>query len=295
VHIPQYLAGRALMRSRGPHVDETHVIGAVALQGALADPRTPSLVWIATTIGGERRAAHWAASPPRWISHRATLPVLERLERSVLRRSRRVMVHSPYTADLVVRAGVKASRVEVVPIPIDTDQYAPADGDEGREGVLFVGRALDPRKGCERLMALLDVSEATHFAGVDIVSTGSAPPWAVRSDVRWRGRVEDLPSAYRRAQVLALPSRQEGFGIVAFEALASGTPVVAYRCGGPDQLLRESGGGIVVENADEFRRAIERLLGDCDLREELGVAGRSWVDANLSAKQFLANPDIFRV
>jgi len=144
-------------------------------------------------------------------------------------------------------------------------------------------------------MDLLNASSEVRSSGVDVVSSGAPPPWAVRPDLRWRGRTDDLPGVYRQAQVMVLPSRQEGFGIVAFEALACGTPVVAYRCGGPDRFLEASGGGIVVDSAEEFRRAVERLLSDSDLREELGVAGREWVDTNLSAKQFLANSDIFRI
>jgi glycosyltransferase involved in cell wall biosynthesis len=132
--------------------------------------------------------------------------------------------------------------------------------------------------------------------GLDVVSTGpklSNLPAEVDGAVRWRGRVEDVAHWYRQAKVLLLPSIQEGLGIVAFEALACGTPVIAWRCGGPDRFLEESGGGMIVDDAETFKVAVELLLADHARRTEMGIAGRRWVESHMAAEQFLAAHDLF--
>jgi glycosyltransferase involved in cell wall biosynthesis len=98
---------------------------------------------------------------------------------------------------------------------------------------------------------------------------------------------------YQSAALLVLPSIQEGLGIVAFEALACGTPVVAYRCGGPDRLLVESGAAILVDDGQAFRTAVEELLVDESARAEMGSAGRRYVAAKFSARDFLADKSLF--
>jgi glycosyltransferase involved in cell wall biosynthesis len=198
---------------------------------------------------------------------------------------------SPHTADLIVRQGlVPANRVEVRTVPIDTDVFAPPEKNPGRTGLLFVGRAHDPRKGFSRIAALLEASPKARAAGVDVVSLVAPEP---TDGVRWRGRVEDLPAIYGKAAFLVLPSIQEGLGIIAFEALACGTPVVAYRCGGPDRLLAESGAAILVEDDRAFRSAVERLLADDLARAEMGAAGRRYIVEKFSAQDFLADKSLF--
>ncbi len=60
-----------------------------------------------------------------------------------------------------------------------------------------------------------------------------------------RAEPEDVAAAMRRSAVLVVPGRRESFSAVAIEALASGTPVVATRCGGPEEILTEELGRLV--------------------------------------------------
>lgn len=291
LHLPQYVAGRRML-GRVP-VSETHVVGAVALHGASAPPDTPTLVWCATAIGDERRAVISRHRLPRRTLHRATLPALERLEKAVVRKATRVIAMSPHTARCLLQLGVPAARLTIEPVPIDTTTFRP--GDNKRRGVLFVGRAHDPRKGFERVVDLLR-SAVVRRHGVTVVSPG--PPVmlqpSLRDSVRWLDRVSDIAKLYRSAELLVLPSHQEGLGIVAFEALASGTPVVSFECGGPDDFLRESGGAIVASTETELVDGVHRVLADEKLRDNMSRDGRKWVEKHMSAQRFLASPNLFR-
>jgi glycosyltransferase involved in cell wall biosynthesis len=81
---------------------------------------------------------------------------------------------------------------------------------------------------------------------------------------------------FERAAVVACPSRREGYGVVAREAMAYGRPVVASAVGGLVDAVEDEISGLLVPPGDAgaLRAAIERLLGDPELRRRLGAAAR---------------------
>lgn len=90
------------------------------------------------------------------------------------------------------------------------------------------------------------------------------------------GRVphRKLLSLMRDADFLVLPSREEGFGLTACEAMAMGTPVLASRVGGVPELVRHAREGLLVEakEPEALARAAARLWADAPLRRRLGAA-----------------------
>ena len=83
-------------------------------------------------------------------------------------------------------------------------------------------------------------------------------------------------SLYERAAVVVCPSHREGYGVVCAEAMAHGRPVVASAVGGLSDLVVDGETGLLVPPGDvaALRSALERLLGDPELRERLGRAAR---------------------
>ena len=133
--------------------------------------------------------------------------------------------------------------------------------------VLYAGR-LSEEKG------VLELLEATE--GLPRVIVGDGP---------LRDRVPDAvgfvpPSAlgayYERAAVVVCPSRREGYGVAAREAMAYGRPVVASAVGGLLDAVEDGVTGLHVPQRDPaaLRTAIETLLADADLRRRLGAAAR---------------------
>jgi glycosyltransferase involved in cell wall biosynthesis len=89
---------------------------------------------------------------------------------------------------------------------------------------------------------------------------------------------------YERAAVVVCPSRREGYGVVAREAMAHGRPVIASAVGGLLDAVENDVTGLLVPPGDPvaLRAAIERLLGDGDLRARLGGVARARARAELT-------------
>ena len=83
---------------------------------------------------------------------------------------------------------------------------------------------------------------------------------------------DDLAALYRAADLVAVPSHNESFGLVALEAQACGTPVVAAAVGGLVTAVRDQVSGVLVDGHDpvDWARALGRLLA------ATGRAGRRW-------------------
>ncbi len=86
----------------------------------------------------------------------------------------------------------------------------------------------------------------------------------------------ELGAYYERAAVVACPSRREGYGVAAREAMAYGRPVVASAVGGLLDAVEDGVTGVLVPPGDvrALREAVERLLADPGERRRLGVAAR---------------------
>lgn len=98
--------------------------------------------------------------------------------------------------------------------------------------------------------------------------------------VRFLGRREDKPELLAACDALVLPSRREGLGVAALEAMACGLPVVASHVGGLAELVGDGETGLLVapEDPAALATAIARLEKDAELRERLGSAGRRRVE-----------------
>jgi glycosyltransferase involved in cell wall biosynthesis len=205
------------------------------------------------------------------------------LFRRVLKRSAVVTAVSSWLAG-EARAMAPESAIEVAPMPADITlfQDVPTSRIGGR--VLFVGR-LNAQKG---LADLLDaMAWVTPTAKLDVIGEGDdrdalrerTERLGLAGRVRWRGAVprSELPAAYREAEVVAIPSRNEGLGLVAVEAQLSRTPVVAYRSGGLVDVVDSAWGGTLVPAGDTraLAGAIDAVLKDPARSLAHGAAARA--------------------
>jgi glycosyltransferase involved in cell wall biosynthesis len=105
-----------------------------------------------------------------------------------------------------------------------------------------------------------------------------ADPLRSLANTRHLGRLtrNALRQAYRDADLLVFPSRLEGFGYAAAEAMACGTPVVATNGSALPEVVSDGETGLLcpVDDLDAFEQAIRRLAGDPGLRRSMGIRGR---------------------
>lgn len=181
------------------------------------------------------------------------------LTRPILRRARFVLGASEFLAEEARALGARAVRV----VPTAVDPPSVTGEPEEPPHVLFAGR-LSPEKGIH------DFLEATEGLERVIVGGGPVPvPEGV-------GPVApaELAGYYRRAAVVCVPSRREGYGMVAREAMASGRALVATAVGGLNDLVGPGVTLVPARDVAALRRALECLLADPKLCAWAGAEGR---------------------
>jgi glycosyltransferase involved in cell wall biosynthesis len=188
---------------------------------------------------------------------------LPALARPILRAARLVIAASSALAKEAIALG--AQEVRIIPSGVELPERVgePAEPPE----ILFAGR-LSPEKG------ILELVEAAE--GMNLVVAGDGPLRSRVPEARGFMPHDELLGLYERAAIVACPSRREGFGVACAEAMAYGRPVVASAVGGLLDLVVDGETGLQVPPRDPaaLRAALERLLGDRDLRARLGAAAR---------------------
>jgi glycosyltransferase involved in cell wall biosynthesis len=183
--------------------------------------------------------------------------------RRLVRRARLVLCPSNALAAEARALGARAVRVVPSGVALPETVGEPDDPPH----ILFVGRLSEEKGIAELLAATSDVPRVIVGDGPlrDQVSeaVGFVPP-------------NDLGRYYERAAVVVCPSRREGYGVVAREAMAHGRPVVATSVGGLADAVEDGVTGLLVPPRDPsaLRAAIERLLADEGLRRRIGGAAR---------------------
>ncbi|MCC6793215.1 MAG: glycosyltransferase [Thermomicrobiales bacterium] len=226
-------------------------------------------------------------------------------ERKIIELADSIIAANPdERADMIWRQHAPAGKICTIPPGVDTALFrqmdrtharAVLDLPQDRSIVLFVGR-IDPIKGIDVLLqSARTITESMTtpplilFVGGSLDGDGhpvgplaevqaQAEALGVADICRFMGsRPQDqLPLFYSAADITAVPSRYESFGLAAVESMACGTPVVASRVGGLTFTIEDEETGLLVPHGEsaELAQAITRLLDDDSLRLSIGSASR---------------------
>ncbi|HEX6314265.1 MAG TPA: glycosyltransferase [Gemmatimonadaceae bacterium] len=210
------------------------------------------------------------------------------LLRRVLSSSRAVTTVSTWLAEQV-KAMVPDADPIVSPMPVATHLFTPG-GPRHAQRLLFVGR-LNAQKGISLLIDAL--ARMQHRAALDVIGDGTdreallaqARTLGVADRVTFHGAMPQprLLDFYRSATAVVVPSREEGFGLVAVEAQLCETPVIAFASGGLADIIEDHATGYLVPAGDApaLASTMDQVIAT-DHRHEVGKAGRQSALAKFS-------------
>ena len=226
------------------------------------------------------------------------------VELEIVRSGNRLIAPTPQEVeDLAYLYGADRSCIDVVPLGVDLQRFQPRDAGplrkrlglaENERVILFTGR-LERLKGVETairalpllpagagprrlLVAGADSSNGLHEAGGFVSERARLEALTVElgvaDEVTFLGAIQhqELPLYYSLADVCAVPSYSESFGLVALEAQACGTPVIASRVGGLAHVVVDGQTGFTIRAHDPaaYAARLGELLGDEPLRTRMG-------------------------
>jgi len=233
------------------------------------------------------------------------------VEKAVLETAERIVATSPQEQDHMRSLVSTKGNIDIIPCGTDIHRFgswtkesarATLGIDQDEKVVFYVGR-FDPRKGIETLVRAVGQSKLRGQEKLKLIIGGGSRPG--QSDGIERDRIEGivaelgmsdftifpgrlgddiLPAYYAAADVCVVPSHYEPFGLVAIEAMASGTPVVASDVGGLQFTVVPEETGLLAAPKDEadFADAIDRILSNPDWRDQLGKGARARVESKFS-------------
>lgn len=227
-----------------PDVVHAHAVrpAGVLAEYAMRGLDTP---WCLTEHSGPLRAFWWTAHGKAQIA------------RAYANASRLFAVSDSLRREMVNYFGSAASKASVLYNGIDTDLFSPQLPFPGHGRLIFVG-GLEPKKGLGILFRALSRLPSIAAWTLTIVGKGRLEK-SLRSDaaslgiadrIHWLGSAphNEMPKIYAEHDVLVVPSIHETFSLVCAEALACGRPVIATRCGGPEEVVPPFGGMLVTPN-----------------------------------------------
>lgn len=257
--------------------------------------------------------AGWLAGMAAW-SLGIPCVLTRRMDRRVRRNPRTRLVYqvfcrrtaaiSPAVRDCLVAGGVPLDRIELVPEAVDPDRIAirvgraatrQALGARDGQFVVLILAALVRRKGHD---VLLEAMARLHGPWV-LWCAGSGPELdalrrqaaglGIAERVLFLGQRSDPGDLLAACDAFALPSRAEGLGVAALEALGAGRAVVASRVGGLAEVVVDGQCGLLVpaEDPGALAAALQQLMDDPLQRERLAAAGPQRLDSGYRVNQMV--------
>ncbi|MEM2145626.1 MAG: glycosyltransferase family 4 protein, partial [Candidatus Jordarchaeaceae archaeon] len=220
------------------------------------------------------------------------------MQKIVAKRIDRIITVSEFSANEIVKHfKVPRERISVIHNGVDTELFhvrkkPSKNSDEDYYNITFVGNCENRVKGLPLLLKTMRYLKDNSELKIKLTivdkwkEEGIAPPlikrYGLENDIEFTGPLtfEELSKQYATTDLIIIPSLFEGFCFPSVEAMACGTPVVAYKVGALPQVMDDGKTGILVEPGDwrAMAKAVEKILKNKELRENMGKRGRERVE-----------------
>jgi glycosyltransferase involved in cell wall biosynthesis len=205
-----------------------------------------------------------------------------------------IIVLSEVAKKTFIQAGFPSDKLAVLTPFIDTQRFRPSPKKDDIFRVLYVG-TIEPRKGVHYLIssflqANIPQSELLIIGGASTRALRLLMENAIRENSRikqefWDFSRTDPTTIFSQCSVLVLPSVEDGFGLVALEAMACGIPIiVTSQCGAAD-LITPGVNGFVVppRDVEKLVEKLEYLANNPAISSQMGKSARHTAEAHTSA------------
>ena len=244
-----------------------------------------------------------------------TIPLIAktrlRIEKQCLETADTIVATSPQEKEHMRSLVSRKGNIKVIPCGTNIDCFGSIDREAGRAKigvepkeklVMYAGR-FDQRKGIETLVRAVAREEVKRHENLKLMIVGGYTPGekdglekeritdivkelGIENITTFTGRVQhqELASYYAAADICVVPSHYEPFGLVAIEAMASRTPVIASEVGGLKFSVKDGETGLLAPPKDEaaFASAIDSILSDSEWARQLGQNARNRVESKFS-------------
>ena len=292
---PRPLLGEAL---RGCDLIQV-VCGSPAWANTVVGLGKPVSLHVATRVRVERRQRD--RSPRGLVGwwRKAMTEITDRIDDRALQHVDAIQVMNTWMLDYATKLNSEREiDIRYAPPGVSADVFRPLDCREALQEryILCVARLSDERKHIGLLLEAYARLPDAVKAGVRLVLAGSSGPpatfWQRAEALGLRDRItyvarpdrSSLVSLYQRAAVFALPSDEEGFGVVLLEAMACGVPVVSTRSGGPDAIIMDGQDGFLValDDAASMADRLLRILQDDTFSLAMGIKARRTIETRFA-------------
>jgi glycosyltransferase involved in cell wall biosynthesis len=284
-----------LVRETGPDVIHIHSRRGADLWGVLV-ARRHRIPYILT-----RRVDN---ADPRWLARWRT------------RKAAFVVGISARICEVQRASGVEPAKIRRILSTVDTEAYCPgADRSyleaqtgipSGAPAIGMIAQLIERKGHAVLFKAIPEILSAHPQAQFLIFGKGplfeplqasiANEPW--KNQVRFMGFRDDLTRILPSLDIVTHPAYMEGLGVSLLQASASGVPVVACEAGGIPEVIEDGTNGFLVPPGDHaaLARSLSRLLGDRELREEMGKNGRRIAEERFSIGKMAADyVDLYRL
>ena len=277
------------------------VCGSPAWANAVIGLGKPVALQVATLVRAERNVRD---SNPKTFGawwRKAMTEITARMDDHALCHVDAIQVENPWMLEYAKQLNVgRVVDLRYAPPGVNAELFHPIESRQPLSDayILCVARLVDPRKNINLLLEAYALLPEEVRGRVRLVLAGSSGPpeafWWRADELGLRDRITyvsrpeiaELVTLYQKASVFALPSDEEGLGIVILEAMSCAVPVVSTKSGGPDGIITDTKDGYLVplDDAKAFSSRLECLLTEEELNVAMGLKARETIEKRYDEK-----------